>query len=354
VLARLVEGMDRARFRNLVVSMSPPGAMAPRIAAADVPIHSLGMGHGLPSPAAVSHLVEVLNKERPAVLQTWLYHADLLGLVAGRLAGVPRILWNIRDAEPAQGHSRLTRPLPHLLARLSALPDGIVINSSRGQAVHEGYGYHPRRWHLIRNGFDTTRLKPDLYARPALRAMLGVSEATVLVGLVARRDPVKDHEGFLHAAALVPREDVHFVLIGRGTEFLAARAVQLGLEDRIHLLGERQDVGTLLPGLDVAVNASTGEGLANAIGEAMACAVPCIVTDVGDSAFMVGGSGRVVPPSDPKALAAAMGEMTALPPTVRRTLGEAARKRITEHFSLKTFTAAYETLYAELSQERAG
>ncbi|MCK9241490.1 glycosyltransferase, partial [Desulfocurvus sp.] len=314
MLTKLVAGMDPAGFEPHVVTLLGEGPLAARVRAAGASVESLGLARGRVAPSAVWRLTRLLRRVRPDVVQTWLYHADLLGLVAARLARVGRVVWNLRCSNMDFAHSgRLTRYTVAACARLSSLPDAVVANSRVAVDVHRALGYRPRRVEVIPNGFDMHRFAPDPAARGSVRAELGVAPGAPLVGMVARFDPQKDHATFLRAARAVAdaRPDAQFVLLGDGVQAdnpeMAAlvRAAAPGL--RPHLLGRRDDVARLAAALDVAVLSSAyGEGFPNVVGEAMACGVPCVVTDTGDSAAVVGGTGRVVPPRDAPALADAV------------------------------------------------
>jgi glycosyltransferase involved in cell wall biosynthesis len=362
MLWRLLERTDRRRFEHVVVSLTDAGALGPSIATLGVPLLALGMRRGVPDVRGVWRLARLMRRERPAVLQTWLYHADLVGLIAGKLAGIRAIVWNVRcsdvDMRQYSWSSRLTR---RLLSVLSAAPAAVIVNSERGRQAHERIGYRPRRWVTIPNGIDLARFRPDPDARVRLRKELGLPLSTRLIGMVARYDPMKDHATFLRASAELLRNgapdgraDVHFVLVGRGVTWenpeLRALADGLGLRAHLHLLGERDDVECLLPGLDlVSLSSLFGEGWPNVVGEAMACGVPCVVTDVGDAHAIVGETGRVVPPADPEALARAWAELLACPEEQRRALGAAARERIAACFSLEQVVDQYEALWEELA-----
>ncbi len=362
MLARLVAGLDRARFRSTVVSLGAGGALAAEIAAAGVPVHSLGMRRGLGSAfAGILKLRRLLRAVRPDLLQTWLYHADFAGLIAGRLAGVRPIVWNLRCADMDLGrYAASTRLLVRLLARLSAGPDAVIANSQAGRRWHERLGYRPRRWAVIPNGFDADRFRPDAAARAAFRRDLGIADDAPVIGTVARFDPMKDPATFLRAAALLGRRraDAQFVMIGRDLDSanpgLAAdiEAAQLG--SRLHLLGERRDVAALLPGFDLFALTSFSEGFPNVLGEAMAAGLACVATDVGDARLLLGQCGRIVPRADPPALAAAWNELIEVGPDRRAALGAEARARVLAEFTLAPAIAAYERLYAELASGRLG
>ncbi len=247
MLSRLVNAADRRRVQMSVACMTPPGAIGAWLADQNVSVHSLGMRRGLPDPRGLARLVALLRRQKVDVLQTWLYHADLLGLIAARLAGVPRLLWNLRCSDMQDGHySRLSTALPRLLARLSRQPDLVLANSAAGRAYHEALGYHPRRWQVLPNGIDTDRFRPDPEARQRFRADYGLPPDSFLICLPARVDPMKDHATFFAAAAKFAREEqgMRFVLVGRGTgpdePALRALVAQSGCADKLILLGERR------------------------------------------------------------------------------------------------------------------
>jgi glycosyltransferase involved in cell wall biosynthesis len=359
MLWRLCRFMDPQRFRNSVISLTTEGALGPRLRAAGTTVTAIGMQRGVPSPAALRHVVGVLRQQSPDVLQTWLPHADLVGTAAGALARVPAVVWNVRYAElDAKDHPRSLRWTLALLARLSRRPAAVVVNSSAGQAAAARRGYHPRRWALIPNGFDVDRLKPSDEARASVRAELGLPADARLVGLIARYHPMKDHRMFFDAAAVLLRShaDVRFVLAGLGVDganaALASQIQALGIGESVRLLGERTDVIRVTAALDVATCSSYSEGFPNAVGEAMACGVPCVTTDVGDCATLVGDTGVVVPPRDAAALAAGWARLLALADGERRALGLAARARIAERFSVTGVARQYEALYEEVTCRR--
>lgn len=356
MLLRLLERTDRTRISPVVICLTGDGQTAARIRDLGIDVHHIGMNTGLPGPGAVWRLWRLLRRLRPQVLQTWLYHSDLLGLILGRLAGVPAIAWNIRCAQTdARYHSGRNGLVVKLLARWSARPEAVVANSEAGRELHEAMGYRPRRWCVLPNGFDTDVFRPRADAHADLCAELGLPEDSLLVGLVARYDPLKDHETFLRAAAqtaaAVP--EAQFVLVGAGVDdrnpALAELIGQLQLGRRVHLLGERHDIPALNAGLDVACCSSSGEGFPNMVGEAMACGVPLVVTDVGDSAILLGDGGTVVPPGDPAAFADALTALLERPADERAALGRLARSRIEEHYAIDAIAARYMELYADLA-----
>lgn len=356
MLYRLLENMDRNQFSNLVISLSDVGPVGQGILKLGIPVASLGMSPGHPSPASIWGLIRLLRHHHPHLLQTWLYHADLLGLVAAGLSSRPKVVWNLRCSNmDLTQYSRLTGLVVRACAALSPLPSAVIANSEAGRRYHQSVGYHPRRWELIPNGFDLDRFRPDPAARGRLLAELGLTEDALLIGLVARFDPMKDHSTFLEAAAMVRRrhDTAHFVLCGtrvdRDNRPLVQRIEALGLDPVTHLLGERYDVPNITAALDIACSSSITEGFPTAVGEAMACGVPCVVTDAGDSALLLRDGGRVVPPRNPEVLAAALDELIQAGSVERAKLGRLERDRVMRHYSLPAIVDRYERLYKELT-----
>ncbi|MCZ8146395.1 MAG: glycosyltransferase, partial [Roseomonas sp.] len=311
MLAKLARHLPALGVEMEVVSLGGHGVLGAEIAETGVPVRTLGMRRPGGAMGGVPRLAAHIRRYDPEVVQTWLYHADLVGLLANRLeGGRRRLVWNLRcsDLDPASG-KLTTRVIRRMLAQLSPLPDLVMANSARGLAVHRAQGYRPRASLLLPNGFDLDEFAPDVGARAKLRAELGLAPEQEVVGMLARLDPMKDHETFLRAAAIARacRPSLVFLLAGEGCGPdgpLAARAAALGLAAAIRLLGRRADVPAVLNALDVATLSSAhGEGFANVLGEAMACGIPFVATDVGDSAEILGGTGRLVPPREADSLA---------------------------------------------------
>jgi glycosyltransferase involved in cell wall biosynthesis len=354
MLVQLAMRTDRQRFPTTVVSMTDAGKLGPVLAEAGVVVETLGMRRGVPNPGGFARLRKILRRERPLVLQTWLYHADLLGLAAWRFGGVPHLVWGVHCTDSV-GSVVVRR----VLSWCSRSPDAVVVVSNAGQRFHQELGYCPRRWVSIPNGFDTSVLHPDENVRRRLRISVGIDADAVAIALPARYHPMKDHANFLAAAAeLAQRQpSALFVMVGAGSEpgnrelTEAIRAHRL--TDRVRLLGERHDLESLYPAFDlVTLSSAFGESFPMVLGEAMACGVPCVATDCGDSAEIIGDTGLVVSTRDPAALAAAWERIVALGPDGRRALGLKARDRIVRLFDLDRIVGRYEALYDELAGGR--
>jgi glycosyltransferase involved in cell wall biosynthesis len=251
---------------------------------------------------------------------------------------------------------RSTLQLVRLCARFSRwLPAAIVACAEEARRTHVAFGYDPENMIVIPNGFDTEALRPDPAARDSVRAELGLPPETALVGLVARFHPQKDHQSFARAAEHLrwrwQRDDVHFVLCGRGVTGDNPELIdwldKAKVRDRCHLLGDRRDVARIQAALDLAcLSSAGGEAFPLVLGEAMACGIPCVATDVADTRLLVGEAGRIVPPRDPVALASAMAEVLDLPTAERARLGTIARRRIETCYSLPRIVERYAALHA--------
>ena len=357
-LARLLTRPNRHSTAVAVVALGSRGPLAARIEAAGVPVFALGVRAGASAAVALWRLVSLLRRFRPDVVQTWLYHADVAGLVAGTIARVPHVVWNIRCAElDPRDHPRSLPLLLRALALMSGRPAAVVCNSEAGRRAHERLGYTPRRWEIIANGIDTDTFRPSADARRHLRRELGLDANARLVGLLARFHPMKDHITFLEAAKIISasKTDVHFVAAGRGVPEAAAIEQWLkrsGTTGYVHLLHEQAEPSRFLAALDVAVSSSYGEAFPNVVAEAMACGTPCVATDVGESARIIANAGFVVPRREPAALAAAVVRVLDLDAAARAAVQTEARQRIVSNFSIDRAAARFDDLYADIAGVR--
>ncbi|MBF0613990.1 MAG: glycosyltransferase [Magnetococcales bacterium] len=357
MLLKLIQHLDRTRFEPTVISLTDEGDVGAKLRETGVAVYSVGMRPNLLSSVSLYRLIALFRQIKPDIVHTWMYHADLVGGVAARLSGVRHIAWCLRNSDLSAGRSkRTTRAVMRICALLSAwLPDRIVSCSKRGSDVHVQVGYRADKMHVIPNGFELERFVPDEKCRVSVRLELNLSPQTPLVGLMARNHPQKNHFGFIEAAALVHRAipDVHFVLAGTGIDHGHRELMQLiehhELEAHMHLLGRREDMPRLIAALDVLASSSSfGEAFPNVLGEAMACGVPCVVTDVGDSSTIVGDTGRVVQSGDMVGLAQQLVELLQGPAEYRQSLGRRARDRVQELFDINTIARRYESFYVSM------
>jgi glycosyltransferase involved in cell wall biosynthesis len=360
-LLKLLERINPATHSVQVISLTTLGPIGERIGRLGVAVEALGMRRSTMGLLALARVIRLLRQARPDVVQTWLYHADLLGGVAARIARVPVLIWGVRSSDFLRSDTRFTtRKVFSLCARLSSLlPDCVVYNSNKGREFHRSRGYRERSSRVIPNGIDAKQFAPDEAARREVRVELGVADETPLVGIIARFDPLKNHRGFIEAAAELnrARPDVHFVLAGQGVDWsnatLAVWIESANLRGVFHLLGRRDDIARLTASFDIAALASVSEAFPNVLAEAMASGVPCVATNVGDAALILGDTGAIVPVGDMRALAARMADMLALPQVERRRLGGRARARVMSEFNLEVMANRYLEVYADVAGRKS-
>lgn len=353
-----------ADVEHVIVSLTDEGIYGERLRAAGVAVHALGMKRGRVSLGGFMALRSLIAATRPDAVQTWMYHADLIGGLAARLTGVRAIAWGIRNSgEHLERSSRSARLVLRACALLSGrIPKAIVCAAQKSAQRHADKGYDRERMVVIANGYDLSRYAPNDEARQRVRAQWGLPQEVPAIGCVARWDPLKDHANLLRAIAALVRDGrdagLRCVLIGRGMDTanteLAALIDRLALRDRLVLAGPSDDVPAAMNGLDLHVLSSCAEGFPNVVAEAMACGVYCVVTDVGDAAFIVGDAGVVVPPEQSEALA--RGIETALCEVASRgrtRAGEAGRARVLENFDLARMVQSYIAVWRRISGVKA-
>jgi glycosyltransferase involved in cell wall biosynthesis len=348
MLVKLLEGLDRSRFDPVVVSLMDEGTQGAAIRALGIPVHTLEMRPSCPSPLALFRLRHLLWQLAPDVVHGWMYHGGLAALFAkghaGAVVGIRHSIYDIRNENPA------TRLVIRTLRRFAARADCVVYNAVVSARQHEALGYPADKSLVIHNGFDCELFRPDCDAGKRIRSELGIDGNAQVIGHLSRFSPMKDHANFLRAAAMVAQTNprVCFVLAGTGVDAgnpaLSALMHDTAFKGRVHLLGERSDAPALYNAMDVFCSSSWSEAFPNVLGEAMACGVRCVATDVGDSVLVLGDTGRVVPARDAEALAAALREMLDMEHSVRCEQEQAARNRVLEHFNLKAVVREYESL----------
>lgn len=356
VLFRLC--MASTQFHHVVVSLTDEGKYGSRLRQYGISVYSLHMPNfpnGKLTISGLWRLWKFLRRERPDLVQTWMYHADLVGGVIASLAGIRNIVWGIHHTNLDPNKSKATTiQIAHICARLSAwIPRRIVFCAQVSSQVHVSIGYEAGRIVVIPNGYDLALFNPDPVTGSVLRQGLGFAGGRPLIGMVARFDSQKDHAGLIEAFSRVLKSgyDSDLALIGNGMNrdnptlkhWIAAHA----LSERVHLLGQRDDIPMLMNALDLHVLSSFGEAFPNVLAEAMACGTPCVTTDVGDAAMIVGDTGWVVPPGDPEAFAGAISHaLCDLQNPERWAMRKAAaRARIAREFSLVSMVNAYEQVW---------
>jgi len=355
-LYKLLAQLPNWSGTTAVVSLGDEGTIGPKIRGLGVEVYALDLRAGLSGTRTLARLLKLAGQLKPRIVQGWMYHGNLaasaIGEVVLKRAGVA---WNVRQGlDGLRKEKRMTRWAIRAGRLLSARPEAIVYNGVRARQQHEAFGFVSSKSLVIPNGVDVERFAPQGERGEALRNRLGIPTEALVVGHVARRHPMKDHERFLRVtvrlAHFVP--DVHFILSGRGVsteDEEIASILTPSVRCRFHFLGERSDVPDLMRSMDVFCQSSLfGEAFPNVLSEAMAMEVPCVATDVGDSAAILGDTGVIVPPGADEVLLDTLLSMLKRDPAERIALGQSARDRIKRHFSLDAMADRYAALYERL------
>lgn len=354
VLTRLCINSDKAE--HVVISLTDEGKYGAILRESGIKVSSLGMSSGILGVLRFAQLVKLIKRERPQIVQTWLYHSDLLGGLAARMSGIRSVFWNIRLSHSYGGDEKKTTVL---IARVCAkaskwLPEKIICCAEKAATMHVAIGYTKRKMIVIPNGYDVNRFSPSTERGKGLRGELAIADNEVLLGMVGRFHPQKDHENLLKTLLLVKNAGVscRCLLVGTGlvpsNQGLVNRLEALGLTDNIILAGPRTDIPAVMNALDIHVLSSRSEGFPNVIAEAMACGTPCVSTDVGDAKVIIGETGAVCAAGKPEELAdrilQLVTEMTHSPEAWNNRMRE-CRERIMRNYSLEKSISLYEHVW---------
>jgi glycosyltransferase involved in cell wall biosynthesis len=346
----------------MVISLSCFGKYGSELEALGIPVKALKISFSPTSIIKFFELKKILQQEKPDIVQTWMYHADFLGGLASRLAGIENIIWGIRASFLSPNLSKTTtRLLIKILARLSNIvPKRIVTCALSARRIHKKFGYSQEKLITIQNGCDVSRFKPRNELKSKIRYGIKIKTTPFTIGSVGRFDPQKDYENLLDALVLLKKKNIRFqcVLAGTGldpkNETLKEWIIQKNLFGSIALLGSQNDIPKIMNAFDVHVLSSAyGEAFPNVVTEAMACGVPCVVTKVGDASSIIGKTGWAVPPKNPEKLAKAI-EAAFIECKGKRWAKrcKSVRSRITSRYCMKKMCNAYEHLWKDLIKSR--
>jgi glycosyltransferase involved in cell wall biosynthesis len=351
VLASVI-GELRSETDFVVVSLMSKGVYGGRLEKLGVPVFCVGMKKRPGDLFKLWKLYRIIRREKPDVVQTWMYHANLFGGIAARMAGVKRIVWGLHHSTLDRRHDSFTTLL---IARLGGLfspclCDRIISCSKRAAKIHIDANYSRKRMIVVPNGYAVERFAPNADKRELARKACGFPEDAVVFGLAARYNPQKDHATFLHAAMLVKKAATGrralFAMCGDGVdeqnEEIKRLVDECGLASDIALMGRLDDMPAFMNAIDFNVlSSSHGEAFPNVLCEAMACGTPCIATDVGDCAEILADTGWIVSPRAPEKLAEAMLAAMNEPASRAKERRVAARARIVENYDIRKIAQEY-------------
>lgn len=289
----------------------------------------------------ILRLRKVLRNQTPDVIYSFLGTANILTVVMRYFIAPVRIVWGVRASNmDLEQYDWLSRWSYWLECRLARFSDAIIVNSNAGMKYAVEHGFPEKKMTVIPNGIDTERFHIDKSAGEMLRKAWNVAGGEHLIGVVGRIDPMKGIPTFLEAAVLLRENCSHarFVWVGTGEttyeNSMRQLSSKLGLDDVLIWAGRHTNMVAVYNAFDIASSSSYSEGFSNVLGEVMACGVPCVVTNVGDSALVVGDTGLVVPAKDSRALADAWNEMLLLDDEMFQERTIAVRNRVVNEFSV--------------------
>lgn len=357
-LLNLAVSLKSHGYQQTIISLLGEGDLSEKARNQKIDLIHLGINRYPWTWWQILKLPFLLRKLSPDIVQTWLYHADLIGGLASIFVRT-KLIWNVRQTDISlKNNKREIVLVAKIAAALSRyLPQKIICCSESAKDSHVKFGYQNKKFVVIPNGCDTSVYSPNVEKRKSIREILNINEKDIVIARFGRFDPQKDYKNFVSAAGELqsPNKDVWFLLAGENITHENTELKQLINEcrapEKFILLGKRTDLPDLYQAVDIMVSSSLGEGFPNVVAEAMACEVPCVVTDVGESGRLIGDTGRVVPKKDMNKLAKACLELIDVGSIERRKLGAAARSRIVSFYSMDRSVEDYRLFYDQISEQ---
>ncbi|MGI2100257.1 glycosyltransferase family 4 protein [Shewanella oncorhynchi] len=354
VLYRLCD-FDRDS-EHVVISLMDKGKYGPLLEEIGVKVYCLNMPAGSIHLMALVKLYKLLRQLKPNAVQTWMYHADLIGGIISRLARVKNVVWGVHHTTLVRGESKLSTII---IAKLNALissfiPRRIIYCAEKSRQVQESIGFYSKIGNVVPNGYNIDDFMPNFTKGMSFRQEIELANDKFLIGHVGRFHSFKDYPNLTQSIGLLSdsKDRVKVALVGNdltdGNDVLKRLINENTCGECILLLGRRQDIPSVMNGFDLFILSSSSEAFPNVLNEAMACSTPCVTTDVGDAAVIVGETGWVVPPKDPQALAKAIFEAMDEKqhnPQVWQARKQACRKRIVDNFSIEKMVAGYHQVW---------
>lgn len=352
ILIRLLRLINRDKFNITVISLTDKGELGAMVEELGFPLITIGMSRNIFNIFALIRLYKVVRELNPDVVHTWMYHSDFFGGLTAKLLDIKLIIWGIRSADFFSSETpKSTKLIVRACAWLSNLvPNVIVYNSQKGLNFHNNLGYAPYKSMVIYNGVDINRFKPNKNSRSLLRNKLHIRNDKKIIGLIARYDGLKNHEGFIKMAAYINEveKDCDFLMVGnniKGNEVLLSLVDDLNLNNNFHLVESVTDIEKVISGLDAIVITSVSEAFPNVLIESMACGVPCFSTNVGDVKYVIQNQDWIVPVGDMRQLAGLCLNYLNLDNFSQSIIKKNIRLRACEKFDSTLMVQNYESIY---------
>lgn len=356
-LQRLIEAhRNNPEYQHTVISLTTTGKIGEELTECGIKVIPLGMTSFLSSPVIFLKLITAIKKQQPDIVHTWMYHADLMGGLAAWLLR-KKVIWSVRNTHTAveKGTSKVTFYIMRLCAFLSPyIPQKILCVANAAATTHEKYGYQKSKMAVIPNGYNLEKIQSASISNLS-RGDIQLDEKSIIIGSVGRFNDYKDFPTFINAAKIFLKQhsNLQFLLVGRDlnqhNKLLNKWIAETNAPEKFILLDERKDVPALMKLMDIFCLHSASEGFPNVLGEAMCLGLPCVTTDAGDAAFIIGNHPElIVPTRNPESLAKALQQLILLTPTQRKQLGSELSERIATEFSIEKTITAYENIYQEI------
>ncbi|EAW28589.1 Glycosyl transferase group 1 [Alteromonadales bacterium TW-7] len=341
---------------HTVISLMGLSKYGPLLQQQGVTAYSLDMPLGRFTFSGLLKLYKLVKNIKPDAVQTWMYHADLIGGLVARCAGIKNITWGLHQSDLTPGAAKKSTILvAKLCGYLSYfVPKKIICCADKAAEANKGIGYCEAKLNVVYNGYDLNAFKTDNSAKELIKKEFSISNSTVFIGMVSRFHPFKDHENLIKALGIVKQQKINFscLLVGLdmcdSNQQLMVWLQQNNVLDNIILAGKRSDIPHIMNGLDIHLLSSSSEAFPNVLNEAMACGTPCVTTDVGDAVHIVGDTGWVAKPQNPQDLASKIVEainMKAHSKDAWETRQLKARERIENNFKIETMVSKYNEIW---------
>ena len=359
MLQRLaIQMANKPDISQSIISLTDLGQLGADLRRKGINIHTLNIEGVLMVPKKMIKLIGLIKQIKPDVVQTWMYHSDLIGGVASRLAGVKKIFWGVHSVSIPQGVMSFTYWLVRLCAIGSRfIPLEVICCANSAMDAHIKLGYDKNKITVITNGYDFTVFRKNPGARSEVRQRLGFCDTEIVIGVVGRFDPLKDYRNFIVAAFHLKKvkKNLKFLMVGKGNDASNKTLVdwlnEFDLQGDFKLVGEQSDASLYFSAMDIFCLSSKSEAFPNVVVEGMAMCLPCVITDVGDAGVILGDYGFVVPARDPIALAKGLNKMCNLDQVTRVSIGERNAKYVNERYSIEKIADQFLNKYVMACQK---
>lgn len=346
MLYKLLKYSDKDKYYHEVISLLDDGIYGKQIEELGIKVNCLNLN----KKNILSSVLKARSISKDFhIINTWLYHSDLFGFLIGKVLLRKKLIWNVRHSNlDKDANKPMTLRIVKINSMLSKYVNLVTYNSNMALGNHVKFGYSDKNSKMIANGFELDKLKYNLEDRLRIRQELELKEDDKTIITVGRWDIQKDYYTLLEALGELKKQGDKFKMLMVGTDLewsnkeLSSLIDKYNLKNNIILLGRRSDIIGLLSAADIYVSSSLGESFSNSIGEAMACELPCVVTDVGDSKLLVGETGKVVQARDYIALSRELSNLLNNPNLKRNSK---ARDRVVNNYKIEKISRVFEKYY---------